>query len=92
MFNFMHFGSTFQDRKLNGFDIMVMESATSADKIISQYKKEIDEAVGKFKIIVFSYNNIDILESDQRRIKQEILEYAKSKGIIIVNDKYELIS
>ena len=84
MFDIGKFGSTFQDRQLNGFDVMVMNSAEMADKIIEQAKDKIDYIIDNGLSdygFSFSYDDTDILDIDQRRIEREIEKYCALRGI-----------
>lgn len=69
--------STFRTGKLNGFDVMIMESAERADKIIKYYKKEIDNYNDKIYELEISYDDTDILDIDQKRIDREIEKYCR---------------
>ena len=87
MFDIGKFGSTFRDGKLNGFDVMVMESAERADEIIKQIKQDIDYMINHNLLIgdniSIDYDNTDILDIDKNRIEREIKKYYASKGIYL---------
>lgn len=90
-FDFKHFMKTFQgnpgyDGRLNGFDVMIMESSEKADKIIENVKKQIDNIKyykGKNINFVFEYDDDGVLPEDQMRIAKEVERYALSQGIIL---------
>ncbi len=87
MFDFdsKHFGSTFQTGRLNGFDIMVMQSSEIADEVIKDMKDIIDNNTTT-DTIHLTYDKTDIWELDQYRIEQEIKDYGASKGIYVLVD------
>ena len=91
-FNPFHFGSTFRSSPyyngdLNGFDVMVMESAEKADQIIENAKAAIDDFAEAYAgtgiTFSFSYNSEDILEPDQIRINEEIKKYCRFRNISV---------
>ncbi len=82
-----HFGSTFQENKINGFDIMIMDSAERADKIIKEIKERINYYLDN-KLLIdknfeFQYSTDGILISDQYRIEKELKRFCASKGITL---------
>lgn len=87
MFDFdpRHFGSTFINGKLNGFDLMIMESAERADEIIGKAKAAIDDYAEDYAgtgiTFSFSYDDSDILPSDQKRIEREIKNYCHLRNV-----------
>ena len=85
----MHFGKTFisspyYDGTLSGFDIMIMESAETTDKIIKFLKDEIDNyfylSCGN-RIIDVYYDDTNLMLSDKNRIEKIITQYGRSKGL-----------
>lgn len=83
-FNPMHFTSTFNSSPyyngdINGFDIMVMQSAESADELIEELKEEIDNM--KLPITDFTIDFDDeILLNDRKRVEETIKNYINQKN------------
>lgn len=83
-FNPTHFTSTFNSSPyyngdINGFDIMVMQSAESADELIEELKKEIDNM--KLPITDFTIDFDDeILLNDRKRVEETIKNYINQKN------------
>ncbi len=74
------FGSTFTKNKVNGFDIMIMQSHEDADKLIDELKKVIDRYCGlPQQEISIDYDDSNLLENDKIRVKKEIKKYASQR-------------
>lgn len=81
-FDVKHFGSTFTTGRLNGYDVMIMQSHEYTDKIIDAFKSYIrngGQNINEYQTYIYNELNInldkDILESDQLRIKEEIEKF-----------------
>lgn len=74
----------FKDNKFNGLDMMIMQSNEDAEKIIKEVKKIID-IYGNGATI--EYDDSNLIESDKKRVKQELITYLKyhGKGVNIKN-------
>ncbi len=88
MFDIRKFDSSFREDKLNGFDVMIMQSAESANNVIKDMKELIDIKIKEIDFLEdyeleVSYDKTDILELDQLRIEKEIDRYGKIHGIYI---------
>lgn len=84
-FDIKKFTKTFNSNKdyngdINGFDIMIMQSHESADKLIKEIKDKID-LYSNFpqQTISIDYNDDSLLESDKKRVRKEIQKYASQK-------------
>lgn len=87
-FDPFHFSSSFNsspyyDGKLNGFDVMIMESAERADKVIKDAKAVIDSYAGTGVELSFTYDDTDILPPDQSRIDREVEKYARLRNVVV---------
>ena len=79
-FDVRKFGSTFTENKVNGFDVMIMQSHEDADKLIDKLKKVIDKYCGlPQQEISIDYDDSNLLETDKIRVKREIQKYAFQK-------------
>ena len=84
-FDVKHFTKTFNsspyyDGRINGFDIMVMQSYEDADKLIDELKKIIDRYRGlPQQEISIDYDDSNLLETDKIRVKREIQKYASQR-------------
>ena len=79
-FDARKFGSTFTKDKVNGFDIMIMQSHENADKLINELKKVIDRYRGlPQQEISIDYDDSNLLENDKIRVKKEIKKYASQR-------------
>ncbi len=79
-FDVRKFGSTFTENKVNGFDIMIMQSHEDADKLIDELKKVIDRYCGlPQQEISIDYDDSNLLENDKIRVKKEIKKYASQR-------------
>lgn len=84
-FDVKHFTKTFNsspyyDERINGFDIMVMQSHEDADKLIDELKKVIDRYRGlPQQEILIDYDDSNLLETDKIRVKREIQKYASQR-------------
>ena len=79
-FNVRKFGSTFTENKVNGFDVMIMQSHEDADKLIDELKKVIDKYRGlPQQEISIDYDDSNLLETDKIRVKREIQKYASQR-------------
>lgn len=84
-FDVKHFTKTFNsspyyDGRINGFDIMVMQSHEDADKLIDELKKVIDKYRGlPQQEISIDYDDSNLLETDKIRVKREIQKYASQR-------------
>ena len=78
--NIRKFGSTFTENRVNGFDIMIMQSHEDADRLIDELKKIIDMYYGLPQLeISINYDDSNLLEIDKIRVKREIQKYASQK-------------
>ena len=79
-FDVRKFGSTFTEGKLNGFDVMVMQSHEEADKLIKELKEIIDSySAFPQQEISLDYDDSNLLEPDKKRVKKEIEKYASQR-------------
>ena len=79
-FDVRKFGSTFTEGKLNGFDIMIMQSHEDADKLIKELKDVIDlYSTFPQQEISLDYDDSNLLEPDKKRVKREIEKYASQR-------------
>ena len=79
-FDVRKFGSTFTESKLNGFDVMVMQSHEDADKLIKELKEIIDSySAFPQQEISLDYDDSNLLEPDKKRVKKEIEKYASQR-------------
>lgn len=79
-FDVRKFDSTFTENKVNGFDVMIMQSYEDADKLIDELKKVIDRYCGlPQQEISIDYDDSNLLETDKIRVKREIQKYASQK-------------
>lgn len=79
-FDVRKFGSTFTENKVNGFDIMIMQSHEDADKLIDELKKVIDRYRGlPQQEISIDYDDSNLLKNDKIRVKKEIKKYASQR-------------
>lgn len=79
-FDVKHFGSTFYGGKVNGFDIMVMQSSEDADRLIEEMKQIIDSYKAfPQQEINLEYDDSHLLEPDKIRVKRAIKKYASQK-------------
>ena len=79
-FNVRKFGSTFTENKVNGFDVMIMQSHEDADKLIDELKKVIDRYRGlPQQEISIDYDDSNLLKNDKIRVKKEIKKYASQR-------------
>lgn len=79
-FDARKFGSTFTENKINGFDVMIMQSHEDADKLINELKKVIDRYHGlPQQEISIDYDDSNLLETDKIRVKREIQKYASQR-------------
>lgn len=70
--------------KINGFQTMVMNSQQLTDKLIREFKKEIDAGgdPNEVRDLVFERCNAsetDLLDSDARRLIREVENYYKGR-------------
>ena len=80
-FSIKHIGKTFNsnknyDSKINGVDIMIMQSEQDADILINKLKKIIDN---DNNILFLDYDDSHLLTLDKIRVKNEIKQYYKQK-------------
>ena len=79
-FDVRKFGSTFTEGKLNGFDVMIMQSHEDADKLIKELKEIIDSySAFPQQEISLDYDDSNLLNLDKKRVKREIEKYASQK-------------
>ena len=79
-FNVRKFDSTFTEGKLNGFDVMIMQSHEDADELIEEIKKIIDSYCElPQQEILLDYDDSNLLEPDKKRVKREIEKYASQR-------------
>lgn len=79
-FDVRKFGSIFTENKLNGFDIMIMQSHEDANVLIEELKKAIDNYCGMLQQhMSIDYDDSNLLEPDKRRVKREIEKYISQK-------------
>ena len=79
-FDIRKFGSTFTENKVNGFDVMIMQSYEDADKLIDELKKVIDRYRGfSQQEISIDYDDSNLLETDKIRVKRKIQKYASQR-------------
>jgi len=79
-FDVRKFGSTFTEGKLNGFDVMIMQSHEDADELIEEIKKIIDSYCElPQQEISLDYDDSNLLEPDKKRVKREIEKYASQR-------------
>ena len=79
-FDVRKFGSTFTEGKLNGFDVMIMQSHEDADKLIKELKDVIDlYSTFPQQEISLDYDDSNLLEPDKKRVKREIEKYASQR-------------
>ena len=76
--------SPYYDGKVNGYDLMLMESEKKANQIIRELKKEIDlhkEEILQAGHFTYSYNEEGLYGRDKSRIYEEIEHYCRCNGI-----------
>ena len=79
-FDVRKFGSIFIENKVNGFDVMIMQSHEDADKLIDELKKVIDRYCWlPQQEISIDYDDSNLLETDKIRVKREIQKYASQR-------------
>lgn len=79
-----HFSSTFNSSPsyngdINGFDIMIMQSAESADKLIETLKEKIDDMTLPITEFFIDFDD-EILPNDRNRIELIIKNYINQKN------------
>ena len=81
-FNVKEFSKTFNSSKyynkdVDGFDIMIMQSHEDADRLIEELKQVINQyKLFPQQTINLEYDDSHLLETDKKRVKQVIKQYA----------------